>query len=283
VNYRHAFHAGNHADVLKHATLARLVDYQKRKDKAFRVLDTHAGAGVYDLTGEEAERSPEWREGIARILLADPGPDVAALLSPYLSAVASFNAGADRLLRYPGSPALVRALMRRQDRLSALELHPADAAALDAHFAGDRQVRVTRLDGWLALGGHLPPKERRGIVLVDPPFEREGEFDRLVRGLATAHRRFPTGVYLLWYPLKDVDAVANVHARLAGLSIPRILCAELAVQAVDAPGLGGSGLVLVNPPFTLEEELSTLLPALTAILARDEAAQHRLFWLRGEA
>jgi 23S rRNA (adenine2030-N6)-methyltransferase len=283
VNYRHAFHAGNHADVLKHAVLARLVAYLKRKDKAFRVIDTHAGVGLYDLTGEEAGRSPEWRDGIARILTAHIPPDVASLLDPYLSAVRAFNAADVEPARYPGSPALVRALMRPQDRLSAIELHPADAAALADHFAGDHQVRVTRLDGWLALGGHLPPKERRGIVLVDPPFERAGEFDRLAKGLETAHRRFASGVYLLWYPVKDQAAVARFHARLADCGIPRILCAELVVRALDAPGLGGSGVVVVNPPFTLEEELGTLLPALTTILEQDGTAQHRLFWLRGEA
>lgn len=281
MNYRHAFHAGNFADVLKHAVLARLVTYLKRKDKPFRVIDTHAGVGVYDLTGEEAARSPEWRDGIARLLAADLSREAAALLAPYLDVVRAMNPAA--LTRYPGSPVLVRALLRRQDRLSAIELHPADHGALAAHFEGDPQTRVTRLDGWLALGAHVPPKERRGLVLVDPPFEAPGEFDRLAEGAQKAVRRFAGGLYALWYPRKDGAPVEAFHAALQSAGLAKMLVAELDVrEARAASGLSGSGLVLINPPFTLEDELAVLLPDLARILGDGEGTQHSLFWLSGE-
>lgn len=201
MNYRHIYHAGNFADVLKHAVLARLVTYLKQKDKAFRVLDTHAGIGVYDLSSEEAQKTGEWREGIGRLIEAELPAPVAAILEPYLSAVRDLNPEGG-LMHYPGSPKLARMLLRPQDRLSAMELHPEDHEALHRLFEGDFQSRITRLDGWLALGAHLPPKEKRGLVLVDPPFEAEGEYERLVDGLAKAYRRFTGGIYCLWYPLK---------------------------------------------------------------------------------
>lgn len=282
MNYRHVYHAGNFADVFKHAVLARLIAYLKRKEKPFRVLDTHAGVGLYDLASGEAERTGEWRDGIGRLAGSRLDADVAALLEPYLAAVRAANEG-EALTRYPGSPMLVRALLRPQDRLSAIELHPADAAALEAAFAGDRQTRVTLLDGWLALKSQLPPKERRGLVLVDPPFEVPGEYERLVDGLGEAHRRFATGLFCLWYPIKAGAPVAAFHQALAASGIPRILCAELNVRSEDATtGLAGSGLILVNPPFVLEDELAILLPALTDVLAQDASARHALFWLSGE-
>lgn len=282
MNYRHTFHAGNFADVVKHAVLARLLTYLKRKDKAFRVIDTHAGIGLYDLTSDEAARSPEWRDGIARVLDAPLSPDAADLLAPYLDAVR--GKGGEALTAYPGSPALIRALMRPQDRLSAIELHPADYETLAARFEGDHQVRVTHLDGWLALGAHVPPKERRGLVLVDPPFEVAGEYERLADHFAKARRRFPTGQYCLWYPKKAGAPIGAFHRRLQATGIPKILVAEMDVRSeASTTGLSGCGLILVNPPFTLEDELARLLPELTAILAQDETASHTLFWLAGEA
>ena len=281
MNYRHIYHAGNFADVFKHAVLTRLIVYLQRKDKPFRVLDTHAGTGLYDLTADEATRTGEWRDGIGRLLAADLPADVTALLAPYVAAVRQVNG--DDISHYPGSPVLVRALMRPQDRLSAIELHPADAQTLAGHFAGDHQVRVTALDGWLALKSQVPPKERRGLVLVDPPFEVRGEYERLADGLVEAHKRFATGLYCLWYPKKAGAPIRAFHERLGRSGVDRILCAELDVKGEsDAAGLSGSGLVIVNPPFVLEDELATLLPALTRLLAQDEGAGHSLFWLSGE-
>ncbi|GES44811.1 ribosomal RNA large subunit methyltransferase J [Rhizobium dioscoreae] len=282
MNYRHIYHAGNFADVLKHAILARLVRYMQNKDKAFRILDTHAGIGLYDLSSEEAQKTGEWRDGIGRVLAAELMPQVADLLEPYLATIRELNPeGGVRL--YPGSPKLARMLFRPQDRLSAMELHPDDFQRLHRLFEGDHHARVTELDGWLALGAHLPPKEKRGIVLVDPPFEAEGEYERLIEGLAKAWRRFPGGTYCLWYPIKKDAPIKPFHEALQALEIPKMLCAELIVRSDRGfTGLTGSGLIIVNPPFTLKDELHALLPALKDILAQDRFASQRAFWLRGE-
>ncbi len=282
MNYRHIYHAGNFADVLKHAVLARLIVYLQQKDKAFRVLDTHAGIGLYDFSSEEAQKTGEWRDGIGRLMEAELPEGVAALLAPYLDAIRTLNPQGP-ITRYPGSPKLARMLFRPQDRLSAMELHPDDSRALARLFESDYQVRVTELDGWLALGAHLPPKEKRGIVLVDPPFEEAGEYERLVDGLAKAYRRFATGTYCLWYPIKKGAPVGEFHEALKALDIPKMLCAELSVRSDrETTGLSGSGLIIVNPPFTLKDELHLLLPELKRVLAQDRYASQRCFWLRGE-
>ncbi|MEX3008251.1 23S rRNA (adenine(2030)-N(6))-methyltransferase RlmJ [Hoeflea sp. TYP-13] len=282
MNYRHIYHAGNFADVLKHLVLARIVTYLKRKEKAFRVVDTHAGAGMYDLGSEEAQKTGEWQSGIGRLVNADLPDDVAELLAPYLSVIKELNPSG-KIERYPGSPKLVRALFRKQDRLSAIELHPQDAERLKLLFEGDYQTRVTALDGWLALGAHLPPKERRGLVLVDPPFEKEGEYDRLVDGLARACGRWQSGSYCLWYPIKKDAPVADFHEKLKALGVDRMLCAELSVCAPEeTTGLSGSGVILVNPPYTLEKELKMMLPELVKCLRQSRRSGHRLFWLTGE-
>ena len=283
MNYRHAYHAGNFADVVKHVVLCLLVEHLKRKDKAFRVIDTHAGAGLYDLASPEARKTGEWRGGIGRLLQADLPPPAAGLLKPYLEAVRAVNAPGE-FSRYPGSPMIVRHLLRRQDRLSAAELHPADAARLKALFDGDFQVRVMQLDGWLALGAHLPPKEKRGLVLVDPPFEADSEFERMVDGLRKAHRRWPGGVYALWYPIKDRGAVAAFRRALADSGIAKILDVVFEIRPPSSePRLDGSGMIVVNPPFTLERDLAAVIPALQGLLALEEPSGWSLDWLAGEA
>lgn len=282
MNYRHAYHAGNFADVMKHAALARIVEYLKRKDKAFRAIDTHAGTGVYDLSSGEAQKTGEWRGGIGKLLEAGLPAAARVLLSPYLDAVRAANPEGG-VQRYPGSPAIVRHLLRRQDRLTAIELHPVDAGALKAYFSGDFQTRAIELDGWLALGAHLPPKERRGLVLVDPPFEEEGEFERMVDGLTKAWRRWPGGIYALWYPIKDRKAVAAFREELAGAGIPKILDLSLEIRAPSAePRFDGSGLVVVNPPYPLEAEMRVVLPALAEAMG-EKGAQANVNWLAGEA
>ena len=282
MNYRHIYHAGNFADVLKHAVLARLIVYLQQKDKAFRLLDTHAGIGLYDLSSEEAQKTGEWREGIGHLMEAKLPEPVATILAPYLDAVRSLNPEGEITL-YPGSPKLARMLFRPHDRLSAMELHPDDSRRLARLFEGDYQVRVTELDGWLALGAHLPPKEKRGIVLVDPPFEEEGEFERLVEGLGKAHRKFATGIYALWYPVKDPQAVNAFVAALKATGIPKVLRAEVTIRpASTPPRLHGSGMIIVNPPYALEGELKVLLPALARLLGDEGRGRHRLEWIRGE-
>ena len=282
MNYRHAYHAGNFADVVKHVALTRLVEYLKLKDKAFRVIDTHAGIGLYDLSSEEAQKTGEWKGGIGRLLEAKLAPEPQSLLAPYLDAVRAVNSGAG-VEKYPGSPLIVRHLLRSRDRLSAIELHPQDFSRLKMRFAGDFQVRVIELDGWLALGAHLPPKEKRGLVLIDPPFEEDGEFDRLVDGLARAHRRWPGGIYALWYPVKDRPAVARFRAALRETGIPKMLDMVFAVRGPSRePRLDGSGLVVVNPPFTFEKEMRAILPELKKVLTEGPGAGGSLEWLAGE-
>lgn len=280
MNYRHAYHAGNFADVMKHATLARVVAHLKEKPAAFRVIDTHAGAGLYDLAGPEAGRTGEWREGIGKLADAPLAPALRDLLAPYLDAVASFNPAGLRV--YPGSPALVRAWLRAQDRLVACEYEPSAAHALAASLRGDARSKAVAIDGYTALNAYVPPNERRGLVLIDPPFEQEDELDRLAQGLAGAHRKWPTGSYMLWYPIKDARATAAFFRRLARLGIARVLRAELELAATREPRrLAGSGLILVNPPWRLEQELARLLPALAQLLGGSHGVA-RLSWLAGE-
>ncbi|RWM13828.1 MAG: 23S rRNA (adenine(2030)-N(6))-methyltransferase RlmJ [Mesorhizobium sp.] len=282
MNYHHAYHAGNFADVVKHAVLARLVEYLKQKDKAFRVIDTHAGIGRYDLASVEAGKTGEWQGGIGRLTEATLEPQAAALLQPYLEAVRAQNPEGG-LKHYPGSPLIVRHLLRNQDRLTAIELHPEDAARLKSVFEGDFQARVIELDGWLALGAQLPPKEKRGLVLIDPPFEEEGEFSRLIEGLRKAHRRWPGGIYALWYPIKDRRAVTAFRAALKEAGIPKLLDIALEIRpGSDEPSLDGSGLVVVNPPYTLEGELKVLLSALHKVLAVRQPSRWTSDWLAGE-
>jgi 23S rRNA (adenine2030-N6)-methyltransferase len=280
MNYRHAFHAGNFADVVKHAVLARLLVHLCGKPAAYRVIDTHAGAGLYDLAGPEAARSTEWRNGIERLRSARLDAALHNLLAPYLDAVAAHNPGG-RLTAYPGSPALVRAFLRAQDRLVACELEPNAAAALKHNFAKDRCVKVVAIDGWTALNAYVPPKERRGLVLIDPPFEDSADFARLTHGLEAAHRKWANGTYLLWYPIKARDEPDALARRLRRSGIAKILRAEISVSGVggakpDESRLTGCGLIIVNPPWTLEPELQILLPALAAALAGQEASGSRI-------
>ena len=282
MNYRHAFHAGNFADVVKHLILTRILVYLQRKDAPFRVIDTHAGIGLYDLHGDKAERTGEWLEGIGRVLERGLPKAAAELAAPYLEAVAAQNP--DGGLRfYPGSPLVTRHLLRPQDRLMALELHPEDAAVLKANFAGDIQTRVTELDGWAALGTHLPPKEKRGLVLVDPPFEEPGEFGRMVFSLTRAHQRWPGGTYAYWYPIKNTAEIRDYHDGLRRSGIRKILKLELTIRAPSTPPrLHGTGMIVINPPFVLEQEMRVLLPALADLLADEGRGKWSVEWLAGE-
>src|SRR6478735_2263917 len=225
MNYRHAFHAGSFADVVKHAVLARIVAHLKEKPAAFRVIDTHSGAGLYDLAGPEASRTGEWREGIGKLVSADIERTARELLAPYLDAIAAFNAGPLKV--YPGSPVLLQHWLRPQDRLTACEREPNAARALAGRLRGDRRAKAITIDGYTALNAYVPPKERRGLVLIDPPFEQADEFASLAQGLAGAQRKWPTGIYALWYPIKDARARDRFARRLARLALPRTLQAEL--------------------------------------------------------
>lgn len=282
MNYRHIYHAGNFADVLKHAVLALVIEHLKLKDAPFRVIDTHAGTGRYDLASEKAQKTGEWRDGIGRLLDDTPPAEIAAILAPYLDVIRGENSGSE-VQSYPGSPMIARRLMRRGDRLVVNEAHPEDAATLKEVFAKDPVAKVLTIDGWSALKAVLPPKERRGVVLIDPPFEEPGEFQRLVEGLEAAHRRFATGTVILWYPIKDVRVVQSFYRDAVALGIPKLLVAELFVRPPQSEGeLAGTGLLILNPPFTLEAKLASLLPYLASKLARAKSTSSRLEWLAGE-
>jgi len=281
MNYRHAFHAGNFADVLKHVVLTRILIHLRAKPAPFRVIDIHAGAGRYDLTGKEAARSGEWRDGIGRLAGASIAAPARALLAPYLDAIAACNP-AGRLTSYLGSPSLVRALLRGQDRLIACELEPS-AAALARHLAGDRRSKAIAIDGWSALKAYVPPKERRGLVLIDPAYEDAGDFARLPAALAAAHRKWASGTYLVWYPIKDRTAPDALARRLRNSAMRKILRAELSVTAREPSRLAACGLIAINPPWTLADELAILLPELAAVLSPAPGGAHRLDWLAGES
>ncbi len=256
MNYRHAFHAGNFADVVKHALLARILVYLTQKPAPLRYIDTHAGIGRYDLAGREASRSGEWRDGIGRLVTASPPPAVATLLAPYLDAVGPI--GADGVpQRYPGSPAVAQHLLRKSDRLLLCELHDEDGAILRSTMARDRRVKVLAMDGYQGLKASVPPPERRGLVLIDPPFEDPAEDSRLAAALADALRRWSTGTYAVWYPIKTETRVATLLRGLRAIGSRQHLEAEL--FHASGPGLRGSGLFIVNPPYTLRAEAEQLL------------------------
>jgi 23S rRNA (adenine2030-N6)-methyltransferase len=281
MNYRHAFHAGNFADVHKHAVLVRILAHLRSKPAAFRVIDTHAGAGRYDLLGPEPSRSGEWQNGIARLWNAQGSiiPDV--LLASYLDVVKAFNRGGE-LRIYPGSPLVTTSLLRSQDRLVACELEPKSAALLAKALQGDRRAKSITIDGWTALGAFVPPKERRGLVLIDPPFEEAGDFDRLSSAFAAAYRKWPTGIYLMWYPIKERGGPDAVARRLKRLGVPDILRCEVLLGSPRADaGLVGSGLIIVNPPFPLQADLRSFMPVLAQLLS--PAATARIDWLAHEA
>jgi 23S rRNA (adenine2030-N6)-methyltransferase len=281
MNYRHAFHAGGFADVIKHIVLVRILLYLQEKQAAFRVIDTHAGAGLYDLTSEEARRGGDWLTGIARIMQARFSEPTAQLVKPYLDIVRAFNPQAE-LNAYPGSPLIARALLRPQDRLTACELEPGARKRLIDALRRDVQARVVDLDGWVALPAFVPPNERRGLVLIDPPFEAKDEFERLTKGFRLAFEKWPTGSYLIWYPAKSrraTDQLAHDVARAAAAVKPAGKCLrlEFSVAPQGAEGaLTSSGLLMVNPPFTLHGELRSILPELEKPLGLGGAGRFRL-------
>jgi 23S rRNA (adenine2030-N6)-methyltransferase len=281
MNYRHAFHAGGFADVIKHIVLVRMLTYLQDKQAAFRVIDTHAGAGLYDLTGEEASRGGEWLTGIARIMQARFSETAIPLMKPYLDIVRAFNPQAP-LKAYPGSPLIARALLRPQDRLTACEVAPKARKLLIDALRRDTQARVVDLDGWTALPAFVPPKERRGLVLIDPPYEQKDEFEHLAGGFAEAFAKWPTGSYVLWYPVKSrraTDDLARHVARSVADGTPPGKCLRLefsvAPQMAGA-GLTSAGLLIVNPPWTLMGELKTILPELEKPLGQGGAGRFRL-------
>jgi 23S rRNA (adenine2030-N6)-methyltransferase len=283
MNYRHAFHAGNFADVMKHAVLARILVYLTLKDAPFRFIDTHAGAGRYDLRSAEARRSPEWRDGIARVLKASPPAPIARLIEPYIRTVGPHDAGG-MPSSYPGSPAIAQALLRPKDRIALCEAHPEEREKLVAALGRDPRLSIVGTDGYVALNAYCPPKERRGLVLIDPPFESPDEFKHVEEALARAIRKWPTGVYVAWRPIRETKADARFLNAVAALGAPNILRIELDVGPGDAGAQGQeplaqAGLLIVNPPHTLFAEARALMPWLAVVLARNGPGRHVCEWL----
>ncbi|WP_263143808.1 23S rRNA (adenine(2030)-N(6))-methyltransferase RlmJ [Pseudomonas sp. RIT-PI-AD] len=275
MNYRHAFHAGNHADVLKHLTLARLIALLSRKEAAFAYVDSHAGIGLYDLRGDQASRTGEWQAGIGRLWDA---PDAPAALADYRGAILALNPRGE-LRYYPGSPELARHLSREQDRLHLNEKHPEDGRLLKENMAGDRRVAVHLGEGWHVPRALLPTREKRVILLIDPPYEQSDELQRGARALQEAIGRMRQAVVALWYPIKDERQLKRFYRDLQNSGAPKLLRVELLVHPADeAQRLNGSGLAIANPPWGLEEELRTLLPWLAEHLAQSQGGW-RLDWL----
>jgi 23S rRNA (adenine2030-N6)-methyltransferase len=281
MNYRHAFHAGGFADVIKHIVLVRILSYLQEKPAAFRVIETHAGAGVYDLTSDEGRRGGEWLTGVARVMQARFSEKTAPLVKPYLDIVRAFNPQRE-LATYPGSPLIARALLRPQDRMTACEVEPKARKRLIDALRRDTQARVVDLDGWLALPAFVPPKERRGLVLIDPPYEQNDEFERLAAGFSEAFAKWPTGSFMLWYPVKSrraTDTLARHVAEAVGAGPSPGKCLRLefsvAPQAIGG-ALASAGLLIVNPPWTLIGELKAILPELEKPLGQGGAGRFRL-------
>jgi 23S rRNA (adenine2030-N6)-methyltransferase len=276
MNYRHAFHAGNFADVWKHLILVLCLDHLNKKEAPYRVLDVFAGIGGYRLDSEAATRSPEWRDGIGRVWEAtDHPPSVAR----YAAAVAAAGDGPGT---YPGSPAFIASAMRAQDKALLCELHNEDVETLRANFAPYKGMKIEHRDAWEAVRAHLPPVERRGLVLIDPPFEKAGEFDRLIGALEEGLARWATGTFLLWHADKDAFVTSQYRAALATTGA-RLLAADLHVAAPhESTGLVGCGLTIANPPFGLEDALREAGPYLAALLARGSGFRAHIERISGQ-
>ena len=276
MNYRHAFHAGNHADVLKHLVLSRLLALLAKKDAPYAYLDSHAGIGLYDLRGDQASRTGEWLEGIQRVWQAD---DVPALFDDYLGVIRALNPDG-QLRYYPGSPEVARELSREQDRLQLNEKHPEDGQLLKANMKYDRRVAVHLGEGWHVPRALLPTAQKRAVLLIDPPFEQADELQRCAQAMKESIARMRQAVVAIWYTIKDQRQLKRFYQDLQGTGAPKLLRVELLVHAADNAdvGLNGSGLAIANPPWGLEDELRSVLPWLGQNLGQTQGGW-KLDWL----
>lgn len=278
MNYRHIYHAGNFADVFKHIMLMLVLEHLRMKEKPFFVLDSHAGIGLYDLQSTEAQKTGEAGAGIGTVWGREDAPTEARR---YLELVAGFNNG--KVLRfYPGSPLIIREMLREGDRMAAGELHPDDAVTLEKNMGRDRRVRLMYEDGYRLIKAMLPPPERRGLVLCDPPFEVKNEFDLMLDGLKEGVRRWATGIYMFWYPVKDNAAVRDFHRELKATGIPKITAFEFMQSKTPAPDIfNGSGLAIVNPPWGLEDQVRAVLPWLVETITNGRGC-YEIIQIAGE-
>lgn len=279
MNYRHGFHAGNFADIFKHIILMRILTHLAAKESAFRVIDTHAGAGAYALASDEARRGGEWQGGIGLFREARFSADVEALLAPFRTALATLDQAGTV---YPGSPAFISKALRVQDRAVFNELEPQSFAALRRHVARDERVALTSLDAYTAWKAQIPPPERRGLVLVDPPFEKPDDFARMASGLHLMAKKWATGIAALWYPIKDARAVRSFEEAARESGFGKLLCLEIHVDAPAAEGpLAACGMLIANPPWMLADDMNRILPELAEALARAGTARFACEWLAG--
>ncbi|MEP3276008.1 MAG: 23S rRNA (adenine(2030)-N(6))-methyltransferase RlmJ [Stappiaceae bacterium] len=279
MNYRHAYHAGNIGDVLKHIVLSLIIEHLKLKPTSFRIIDTHAGIGVYDLTSEEAHKTEEWHNGVGKLYPTTFPDEIEVLIAPWRQVIESLNPGGV-LNNYPGSPFVSAHLMRPGDRLLALELHPEDHAKLTKRFSRDKRVKAIHLDGWLALKSFLPPKENRGLVLIDPPFEETDEFGRLAEALRIGTKRWTNGIFAFWYPIKNTRESEAFYDALKETGIKKALKLELATGKPHATGtMRASGMIIVNPPWQLKSQMELLLPFLADQLSTGQDSFHQVEWL----
>jgi 23S rRNA (adenine2030-N6)-methyltransferase len=281
MNYRHVFHAGNFADVFKHIFLTRILLYLGRKETAFRFIDTHAGHGLYDLSSEEAQRTGEWLDGLGRLLAAEADVDVEALIAPYRALVEPLFLEQPPL--YPGSPAIAAALTRQQDRMIFCDAYAPAIRDLGDYFGRDARAKVIEIDGYTGLNAFVPPVERRGLVLIDPPYEAADEFDRLADAVTAAWQKWETGIYMVWFPIKDPAALDAFLLRVVSAGLRRLLLLELHIdEARPREKLAASGLLIVNPPYVIEAEARLLLPHLTDIFGESAQAGFEIASLGGE-
>ncbi|HAU5543917.1 TPA: 23S rRNA (adenine(2030)-N(6))-methyltransferase RlmJ [Proteus mirabilis] len=276
LSYRHSFHAGNHADVLKHIVQTLIIESLKEKEKPFLYLDTHAGAGRYQLTNAHATRTGEYLEGIARLWQQEEVPE---LILPYLEAVGSLNTS-DELRYYPGSPLLAAKLLREQDLLMLTELHPTDFPLLRTEFSRDKRVRVCREDGFGQLKSKLPPASRRGFALIDPPYELKQDYSAVVKGIVEGYKRFATGTYAIWYPVVHRQQIKLMLKELEATGIRKILQIELAVKPdSDQLGMTASGMIVINPPWKLASQMASILPWLHKTLVPEGTGHTLVEWV----
>lgn len=279
MNYRHAYHAGNHADVLKHVVLCRVLDYLKRKDKLFHVLDAHAGIGVYALDGKEALKTREFDGGIGKMKRAF-APEVEELLKPYREVLTALNPGSKTVKIYPGSPEIAVRLCRAGDLMTFNELHPKDFEVLSKRYETEPRARITNMDAAILIKASLPPPLRRGLILIDPPFEVKTEREAVLSALQHGYKRFSTGIFMIWYPVKAEEFSERLLADIQRLGMPATLKIEMRVrESFDAGGLAGSGVIVINPPFVLADEMRIVMPPLAKRLGLGKWGRGSVDWL----
>ncbi len=274
LSYRHAFHAGNHADVLKHYVFSLVLDYFKQKDKPYWVVDTHAGAGIYALGGEFAQKNVEFETGIARLIAAKNLPES---LADFVKTIKSFNKD-NQLTLYPGSPKIAESFLRTDDKLRLFELHPSDCKLLLENFSHqNRQTKIEQQDGFVGIKACLPPPSKRAVVLIDPPYELKDDYQRVVSCIQDSLKRFATGTYLVWHPLLQRPEPAQMVEQLMRLNTDFLhISMNIHAPSSDGYGMHGSGMFMINPPYTLPNILAETMPILTQLLALDEAANFQL-------